>query len=60
MDLLAAVALMLVIEGLAIAIFAGSMPELLASIESVDEGQRRLIGWAMIALGAAGYLLVRA
>jgi uncharacterized protein YjeT (DUF2065 family) len=60
MDLLAAVALMLVIEGLAIAIFAGSLPELVAALEGLGEARRRVIGGVMVALGVVAYLVVRA
>ena len=59
MDLLAAVALMLVIEGMAIAIFAGSLPELIASIEGLGEAGRRWLGLALTVLGAVVYILVR-
>ncbi|MEM6421620.1 MAG: DUF2065 family protein [Pseudomonadota bacterium] len=59
MDLLAALALMLVIEGLAIAIFAGSLPALVAALEELGANQRRWAGIAMVALGGAAYLVVR-
>jgi uncharacterized protein YjeT (DUF2065 family) len=59
MDLLAALALVLVIEGLAVAIFAGSLPELLAAMRETTETQRRMIGMAMIGIGAAAYLVIR-
>ncbi|MEM7499947.1 MAG: DUF2065 family protein [Pseudomonadota bacterium] len=60
MDLLAAIALMLVVEGLAIAIFAGSLPELVAALQGLGETGRRLAGGAMVAVGVIAYLLVRA
>ncbi|MEM6355270.1 MAG: DUF2065 family protein [Pseudomonadota bacterium] len=60
MDLLAAIALMLVIEGLAIAIFAGSLPELVSALEGLGEARRKLVGGAMVAAGVITYLLIRA
>ncbi|MEM6943031.1 MAG: DUF2065 family protein [Pseudomonadota bacterium] len=60
MDLLAAIALMLVLEGLAVAIFAGSLPELVAALEGLGEQRRRLVGGAMVAAGVIAYILVRA
>ncbi|MEM6676420.1 MAG: DUF2065 family protein [Pseudomonadota bacterium] len=60
MDLAAAIALMLLIEGLAIAIFAGSLPELVASLDNINEARRRLLGGAMVVAGALAYLLIRA
>ena len=59
MDLIAAVALVLVIEGLAIAVFAGTLPELVATLQSIGEDQCRWLGWAMTALGALVYIFVR-
>lgn len=59
MDLIRALALMLVLEGLALAIFARSMPALLAEMERLDPRALRLAGVAGIAAGAAIYLLVR-
>ncbi len=58
-DLLAALALVLVFEGLAAMIFAASMPELLAALREVGERQMRMIGIAMAASGAVLYLVVR-
>jgi uncharacterized protein YjeT (DUF2065 family) len=58
-DLLAAVALVFVIEGLTIAVFASSMPSLLAMLESMGEERRRFMGVALAALGGAAYLLIR-
>lgn len=60
MDLLAALGLVLVIEGLALAVFARSMPHLLAEIERLDPGSLRLAGLVCIGLGVALYLAVRA
>lgn len=59
MDLLAALALVLVFEGLAALIFAASLPELLAALDGVGPRQMRIIGIAMAAAGGTLYLLVR-
>ena len=59
MDLLAALGLVLVIEGLALAIFAASMPELLASMSQMQDHSLRLAGIAMAVLGGLGYLVIR-
>lgn len=59
MDLLAALALVLILEGLALAVFARSMPQLLAEIERLDPGFLRRAGLVCIALGTALYFLVR-
>ena len=59
MDLLAALALVLVLEGLAVAIFAGSLPELLATMRGLSPEKMRGIGIAMVVSGAMAYLLIR-
>ena len=59
MDLLAAIALVLALEGLAMAIFARSMPQLLAEFERLGPGSLRRAGVVCIALGTVLYLLVR-
>lgn len=59
MDLLAALALVAVIEGLALAIFARSFPALLAEIDQIDPAVLRRAGLVMIGGGACVYLLVR-
>lgn len=59
MDLLAALALVLVLEGLALVMLARSLPELLAAMEAVDPAQMRWIGLAMLALGTVGYVALR-
>lgn len=59
MDLLAALALVLVLEGLALAVFASSLPQLLAEIERLDSASLRVAGLVCIALGTALYLLIR-
>jgi len=60
MDLLAAIALVLIFEGMAAMTFASSLPELLAAIEGIGARQMRLIGIVMALCGSALYLLVRA
>lgn len=60
MDLLAALALVLVIEGLALAVFAASIPELLATAQHAGARGMRIIGLILCACGMAGYLWVRA
>ncbi|MBK0400829.1 DUF2065 domain-containing protein [Limibaculum sp. M0105] len=59
MDMLAALALVLVIEGLAIAIFSGSLPELLAAMRETTASQRRTLGIVMAVCGAVAYLAIR-
>ena len=59
MDLLAALALVLVIEGLAIVIFARSIPELLAALSDLDADKTRMMGLVCIGVGVGGYLMVR-
>ncbi len=59
MDLLAAIALVLVLEGLALAIFAGSYPALMAELQRLDPGALRRAGILSVAVGATLYLLVR-
>lgn len=60
MDLLAALSLVLLLEGLAVAIFAASLPELVATLRAIGPRQRRVLGIAMAATGAIAYLVVRA
>jgi len=55
----AALALVLVFEGMAAMIFASSLPELLMALKGVGARQMRSIGIVMAASGAALYLLVR-
>ncbi len=59
MDLLAALALVLVIEGMAAMIFASSLPELLAALRGVGPRQMRIVGILMTLTGGALYLLIR-
>ncbi len=59
MDLIAALALVLVFEGLALAIFSRSVPELLAALDGVGPVHLRRAGVVSIAAGTLLYLLVR-
>lgn len=59
MDLLAAIALVLILEGMALAVFARSLPQLLAEIERLGPGSLRRAGLVCIGLGTALYLMVR-
>ncbi len=59
MDLLAALALVLVIEGLAIVIFARSIPELMSALAELDANKTRNMGLFCVVLGALGYLFIR-
>ena len=59
MDLLAALALVLVIEGLALAIFCRSLPAVIAEVENINPVALRRVGIVMLLLGGAGYLLIR-
>ena len=59
MDLVAALALVLVLEGLALVVLARSLPELLAALDEVEPGAMRLAGLVMLATGALIYLWVR-
>ena len=59
MDLLAALALVLVLEGLAVVVFARSLPELLAQMQGMDGAKLRQMGLIAMTLGVIGYLAVR-
>ena len=59
MDLLAALALLLIFEGLVLAIFATSLPQLLAEIERIGPASLRRTGLVCIAIGVVFYLAVR-
>jgi uncharacterized protein YjeT (DUF2065 family) len=59
MDLIAALALMLILEGLALAVFARSVPALLAEMERLDPTALRRAGLVSIVVGTVVYLLVR-
>lgn len=59
MDLLAALALVLVLEGLGVAIFARSLPEILAEMQAMDRDRLRWAGLAMVGVGVILYLAIR-
>lgn len=59
MDLLAALSLVMVLEGLALAVLARSLPELLSAMETVEPAAMRMIGVAMLAAGSVAYLMIR-
>jgi uncharacterized protein YjeT (DUF2065 family) len=58
-DLVAALALVLVIEGLATAIMAPRLPEILEALRGLDPGTARWTGLVLVAAGTGLYLLVR-
>lgn len=59
MDLAAALALVLVLEGMALAIFARSVPELMSEMTQVPPTKIRTIGIVCVVAGAVGYLYIR-
>lgn len=59
MDLIAALALVMVIEGLALAILAKSVPELMAEMERITPDSIRRLGLVLVGLGVALYFVVR-
>jgi len=59
MDLLAALALLLIFEGLVLAIFAKSLPQLLAEIERIGPESLRHTGLVCIAIGVVIYFMLR-
>lgn len=59
MDLLAALALVVLIEGLALVVFARSVPELMAAMSEIDPARIRSMGMFCVVLGALGYLFIR-
>ena len=59
MDLLAALALVLVLEGLALAVLARSLPELLAEIDRISPETMRKIGLGLVFCGAGLYFVIR-
>ena len=59
MDLLAALALVAVIEGLALVVFARSLPELLAEIDTIEPETLRKLGLGLLIAGCVGYWLIR-
>jgi uncharacterized protein YjeT (DUF2065 family) len=58
-DLLAALGLMLVLEGMALAIFTGRLPEILEQLKAVGSDGLRWAGLAMAIAGTGLYVLVR-
>ncbi len=58
-DLGAALALVLVVEGLAVALFSTRVETLLAQLREIDPERLRWGGLAMAVLGVVVYLLVR-
>lgn len=58
-DLLTALALMLVIEGLLLAVMADRLDDLAARLRDVPPPTRRAIGLAVSALGVLGVWLIR-
>ena len=59
MDLIAALALVLVIEGMALVVFASSVPALLATMAELDPMALRWAGLISVIIGAVVYLLIR-
>ncbi|MEM6662729.1 MAG: DUF2065 family protein [Pseudomonadota bacterium] len=59
MDLLAALALMLVLEGLSLAMFSRSLPQMLGELDRLDPDTLRRVGIAAMVLGIGAYLAVR-
>ncbi|MEM7061049.1 MAG: DUF2065 domain-containing protein [Pseudomonadota bacterium] len=59
MDFVAALALVLVIEGLALAIFARSVPQVLAEIDQIGPAMLRMLGIVSMIAGGVIYILVR-
>ena len=50
----------MVIEGLAVAVFARSIPELMAELEHIGQAGLRRAGVLMAIAGAVAYLWIRA
>ena len=59
MDLLAAIALVMVIEGLALAILARSVPALLAELDQISPDGIRKLGVVLVIAGASLYFVLR-
>ena len=59
MDLAAALALVLVLEGMALVVFSRSVPELMAEMTKVPSAKIRTIGLFCVGAGAIGYLMIR-
>ena len=58
-DFLTALALSLVVEGVAYALFPAAMQRLVAAVLAMPAGSLRLAGLAMVTVGVAGVWLVR-
>ncbi|MEM6972244.1 MAG: DUF2065 family protein [Pseudomonadota bacterium] len=58
-DLFAAIALLAVIEGMALILFASSFPDYLKQVAALTAEQRRWLGLALAAVGVTAYLAVR-
>lgn len=58
-DLLAAVALVLVIEGIAAALLAPKLPEVLDQMRALDPERARWLGLVLAVLGTGLYVLIR-
>ena len=59
MDILAALALMMAIEGLAAIVFAPRLPEVARVLGDLDPAQVRIAGLILVAVGGGLYLFVR-
>lgn len=59
MDLLAALALVMVIEGLALVILAKSLPALLAELAALSPKFVRLLGAGLLLVGMTFYIVLR-
>ena len=58
-DLIAALSLVLVLEGLALVVLARSLPDMLAALEAMDAATMRWIGVVMLVSGSLVYIVVR-
>ncbi|MEM9782334.1 MAG: DUF2065 family protein [Pseudomonadota bacterium] len=58
-DFFAAIALVAVIEGGALILFATSFPDYLRYIETMSPEQRRWLGLGLVGVGCLAYLAVR-
>lgn len=59
MDLVAALALVLVLEGMALAVFARSIPQLLAEMDQISPESLRRMGILAVIAGAVLYVWIR-
>ena len=58
-DLAASLALVLVVEGLAFAIFSGRLTDLLEQVREIEPERMRWIGLVMAVIGTGLYALIR-